>query len=313
MGAGSELAETVKRVPGVADVTSMRQIDLLDDNGVGFRIVGIDPLKYEEISGLSFHEGNASAYGQMVDGSTVIVNGRYASQFGTQVGDVITLSGDHGQMQVKVAAIGLDYLNVKLPTIYMDQTSLTREYGVRNDVFVLVNAEPGADIGQLEEDLQTVARSFPGFGIISRDELHASQERVARSGTIGMSIVLSLLAAPSLLGLANALGINVIERTREIGMLRAIGARRSQVKRMIVAESLLLSLMGIALGVISGILLSYVMTAVLEFAGMHIPYSFPGAGVITAIAAGLICGILAALVPARRASDLEIVSALAYE
>ena len=123
-----------------------------------------------------------------------------------------------------------------------------------------------------------------------------------------MSVVLSLLAAPSLLGLANALSINVIERTREIGMLRAIGARRGQVKRMIVAESLLLSLMGIALGIVSGIMLSFVMTGVLEFAGLHIPYSFPGAGVLTAIAAGLICGILAALIPARRASDLEIVS-----
>jgi putative ABC transport system permease protein len=128
-----------------------------------------------------------------------------------------------------------------------------------------------------------------------------------------MNIVLSLLATPALLGLANALGINVIERTREIGMLRAVGAKRRQIRRMVIAESLLLCLMGIALGVISGILLSYVMTGVLEFAGMHIPYDFPGVGVLTAIAAGLICGILAALIPARRASDLEIVAALAYE
>ena len=128
-----------------------------------------------------------------------------------------------------------------------------------------------------------------------------------------MNIVLTLLAAPSLLGLANALGINVIERTREIGMLRAIGARRRQVQRMIIAESLLLCLMGIALGIVSGILLSFVMTGVLEFAGMHIPYDFPAVGVLTAIAAGLICGILAALIPARRASDLQIISALAYE
>ena len=128
-----------------------------------------------------------------------------------------------------------------------------------------------------------------------------------------MNIMLSLLAAPALLGLANALGINVIERTREIGMLRAIGAKRRQIRRMIVAESLLLSLMGIALGVISGIMLSFVMTGVLEFAGLNIPYDFPGVGVLTAIAAGLICGILAALIPARRASDLQIVAALAYE
>jgi len=71
--------------------------------------------------------------------------------------------------------------------------------------------------------------------------------------------------------------------------------------------------MGVALGVIAGIMLSFVMTGVLEFAGMRIPYNFPAAGVLTAIAAGLIFGILAALIPARRAADLEIVAALAYE
>jgi putative ABC transport system permease protein len=109
------------------------------------------------------------------------------------------------------------------------------------------------------------------------------------------------------------MGINVIERTREIGMLRAVGAKRRQIRRMIVAESLLLSLMGIALGIVSGIMLSFVMTGVLEFFGLRIPYDFPGVGVLTAIAAGLICGILAALIPARRASDLQIVAALAYE
>ena len=105
----------------------------------------------------------------------------------------------------------------------------------------------------------------------------------------------------------------IFERIREIGMMRAVGAKRRQIRRMIFAESLLLCLMGISLGVISGIMLSFVMTGVLEFAGMHIPYDFPTAGVIVAIAAGLICGILAALIPARRASDLQIVSALAYE
>ncbi len=97
------------------------------------------------------------------------------------------------------------------------------------------------------------------------EQLHTSQEQVARGGTIGMNIVLALLAAPALLGLANALGINVLERTREIGMMRAVGAKRKQVRRMVVAESLLLCLMGIALGILSGIMLSFVMTGVLEF------------------------------------------------
>ncbi len=313
VGANPELAETVKRIPGVAELTTLRQIDVTNADGAGIRLVGIDPLNYARISGLSFVDGDETAFSGMQAGNSVIVNGRFASQFGMHIGDMLTLDGDHGPVEVQVAAIGLDYINLKLPTVYMEQTALTREYGVRNDVFLLVNHEPGADLKQLEEDLQAATLAYPGFGILSRQNLRASQEQLARNGTIGMNIMLSLLAAPALIGLANALGINVIERTREIGMLRAVGAKRRQIRRMVIAESLLLCLMGIALGVISGIMLSYVMTGVLEFAGMHIPYNFPGMGVLTAIAAGLICGILAALIPARRASDLQIVAALAYE
>jgi putative ABC transport system permease protein len=313
IGAGPDLAETVKRIPGIKELTTMRQLDVLNADGIGIRLIGIDPLNYERIAGLSFIEGNDSAFAQLQNGGAVIINGRYASQFGTKVGDTITVEGDHGPVDVQVAAIGLDYLNMKLPTVYIDQTSLTREYGVRNDVFLLINREPDADIEQVEEDLLAVTQKYPGFGVISREELWNSQKQITDSATVGLNIFLAVLAAPALLGLANAMSINVIERTREIGMMRAVGAKRRQIRRMVVAESLLLSLMGIALGVISGIMLSFVMTGVLEFAGMVIPYSFPSAGVLTAIAAGLICGILAALIPARRASDLQIVAALAYE
>jgi putative ABC transport system permease protein len=313
VGAGPDLAETVKRIRGVEEITTMRQIDTLDGEGNGIRLIGIDPLKYGRIAGLFFVEGDKSAYEPMQNGTAVIINGRYSTMFGVEIGDEITLEGDHGPVNVTVAAIGLDYINMKLPTVYIEQTALTREYGVRNDVFLLVNNEPGADLEQLEEDLQDATRAYPGFGIISREQLRLSQEQLTQGATIGLNIVLSLLAAPALLGLANALSINVIERTREIGMMRAVGAKRRQIRRMIVAESLLLCLMGIALGILSGIMLSFVMTGVLEFVGLRIPYDFPAAGVLTAIAAGLISGVLAALIPARRASDLEIVAALAYE
>ncbi|MFC1878281.1 FtsX-like permease family protein [Chloroflexota bacterium] len=313
VGAGPDLAETVKRIRGVEELTTMRQTDTLDADGIGIRLIGLDPLKYARIAGLYLVEGDESAYERMQNGAAVIINGRFATQFGIGIGDMVNLEGDHGPVSVEVAAIGLDYINMKLPTVYMEQTALTREYGVRNDVFLLINTEPGADIEQLEEDLQATTRAYPGFGIISREKLRASQEQLTDGATVGLNIVLALLAAPALLGLANALGINVIERTREIGMMRAVGAKRRQIRRMIVAESLLLCLMGIALGIVSGIMLSLFMTGALEFFGLRIPYSFPSAGVLTAIAAGLISGILAALIPARRASDLEIVAALAYE
>jgi len=106
----------------------------------------------------------------------------------------------------------------------------------------------------------------------------------------------------------------VIERTREIGMLRAIGAARGQVRRMIVAEALLLAAIGTAFGLLGGLYLSYLMVAGLGASGVfRMNYSFPLASVLAAIAAGLLFGVLAALFPARQAAQMEIIKALRYE
>jgi putative ABC transport system permease protein len=116
-----------------------------------------------------------------------------------------------------------------------------------------------------------------------------------------------------LLALANTLGINVLERTREIGMMRAVGATRSQVRRMIVAESVLLSAMGIGFGILAGVWMGYLLAGAMSFTSLPLAYFFPYAGILIAIAVGLLLGVLAALIPARHATRLDIVSALAYE
>jgi putative ABC transport system permease protein len=123
-----------------------------------------------------------------------------------------------------------------------------------------------------------------------------------------------VLAFPSLIAILNTLAIGVIERRREIGMLRAIGATRRQVGKTIVAEALLLAALGTAFGILAGLYLSYVFVEGLNAAGyMKMAYTFPLAGVLAAIAAGLIFGVLAALFPARQASRMEIIRALRYE
>ena len=97
-------------------------------------------------------------------------------------------------------------------------------------------------------------------------------------------------------------------------MLRAIGAARGQIRRMIIAEALLLAAIGTALGLLSGLYLSYVLVQGLSASGIFkMDYSFPLTGVIAATAAGLIFGILAALIPARQAAHMEIIQALRYE
>jgi putative ABC transport system permease protein len=105
----------------------------------------------------------------------------------------------------------------------------------------------------------------------------------------------------------------VLERTREIGVLRAIGADRGQIVRMIIGESLLLAALGIAGGLIAGVGLGYAIVGSLSLAGLPFGYAFPLDGMLLTIGVGVAFALLAALLPARRAARLDIVAALRYE
>jgi putative ABC transport system permease protein len=113
--------------------------------------------------------------------------------------------------------------------------------------------------------------------------------------------------------LINTLAINVIERTREIGMIRAVGGTRAQVRRMILAESLLLSAAGTGFGILAGLWLGYAIVSAISMMGINMPYTFSAAGVLAAIGVGLIFGVLASTIPARQAARLDIIAALHYE
>ena len=121
-----------------------------------------------------------------------------------------------------------------------------------------------------------------------------------------------ILAMPSLIAMLNTLTIGVIERTREIGMLRAVGATRRQIRALVVAEALLLAAIGTAFGIFGGLYLGYVFVTAIKIM-FPIGYYFPQSGLLAATAIGLLFGALAALIPARQAAHMNVVEALRYE
>jgi putative ABC transport system permease protein len=182
------------------------------------------------------------------------------------------------------------------------------------DIFYQVDLAPGADPAAVEQRLGRVVEDYPQFRLVAGREYTAEFRRQYDAIYAGFYVLLGVLAFPSLIAILNTLAIGVIERTREIGMLRAIGATRGQVWKTIVAEALLLASLGTAFGILAGLYLSYVFVQGLSASGIFkVAYTFPLAGVLAAIAAGLIFGVLAALVPARQASSMEIIKALRYE
>lgn len=313
LGADPALAESIAAVEGVERVTTIRRGPITHDTYGTMNILGIDPVGYPTVTGLYFTAGDESAFDQLNEGRTAIVNSFLAQGEKLGPGDTITLTTMHGPEDYTIVAAAADYLNVKQLAVYISQDNLAADFNLQNDVVVMADIVPGADELAVETAMLPLVQPYSQFSLHSFESLKASQMESMESAKVIYSFLMAILAIPSLLALINTLTISVLERTREIGVLRAIGSIRRQVRRMIMAESLLLAALGIAIGILVGIWMSWVFVNALSFIGLPVPYFFPYMGIWVAIAVGLIFGVIAALAPARRATRLNIIEALAYE
>ena len=164
----------------------------------------------------------------------------------------------------------------------------------------------------MDVSIRKLAEEYPTFKVVSGSEYYGSLKSQMDAAFSGLYIIFLLLAVPSLIAMLNTLTISVIERTREIGMIRAAGATRKQVRTMVIAEALLLAAIGTAFGILGGLYLGYVIVVAME--GIFpLGYTFPLSGILTAIAIGLLFGVFAAFIPARQAAGMNVVEALRYE
>ncbi len=322
VGATTILADKIRSVPGVGTVSTLRyarsEFPTNAARGTGaveLSVLGIDPPTFREVSGMDFTEGDPEqAYAALLAGRSIIVNGILAVQAGLKAGDTVTLATPQGQLDYNVVAVGGDVLNMKINTAYISQAMMREDFNKVEDIFVQINLAQGADVAAVESRLKTIVEDYPQFRFVSTRAYLSEFATQFDAMFAGVYVLLALLSVPSLIAILNTLAIGVIERTREIGMLRAIGAARGQVRRMIVVEALLLAAIGTAFGLLGGLYLSYLLVAGLTASGVfRMDYSFPLASVLAAIAAGLLFGVLAALFPARQAAHMEIIKALRYE
>jgi putative ABC transport system permease protein len=159
--------------------------------------------------------------------------------------------------------------------------------------------------------LELPLRSFADAKVQTRDEFKHNFERPINQLINLLYVLLGLSVIVSLFGIVNTLVLTVFERTRELGMLRAVGMTRRQVRRMIRHESIMTALIGAVLGIVVGILLSVLVTSALSSEG--IVFAVPAKQLVYFVIASILVGILAAILPARRAARLNVLEALQYE
>ena len=176
------------------------------------------------------------------------------------------------------------------------------------NLFVFVTMEGGVTSENTAALEQSLA-DFPNAKLQDRDEFKDNQFSGISQVLNILYVLLALSVIVAVFGIINTLVLSVFERTREIGMLRAVGTTRWQVRTMITLESIVTSLMGAAIGITLGVVLAALLIARVDFLILAWPI---GSLLVFAIAA-IIVGVIAAVIPARRAAKLNVLEALQYE
>lgn len=311
VGANEGLADDLRAIEGVNLVSSMRFAPTLVQ-GQTAQAMGIDPLTFPQVSGLDFSSGEeANVYRQLSEGRAVIVNNLLASTLGIAVGEAVELSTPTGRQMYTVVAVATDYLSAKVPTVTLSQANLSADFDQHEDMVLLLDlVEPRRE--GVEAALAETLGAYPQFTLVNGQAYVEQNLQLFQAAFAGLTAMVVFLAIPSLIAMVNTLVIGVIERTREIGTLRAIGATRKQVRTVLVAEALILAGIGTAFGLLTGLYLGYMAVQAI-FEVLPLDYTFPIAGTVLAVAAGILFGVIAALIPASQAARLQIVESLRWE
>jgi len=233
-----------------------------------------------------------------------------AETLGVAVGDTVTITfARTGTQQLPVVAIW-DGQGIQASVLMSIETFETN-FSEQLDAQVLIALQDGISIESGRAAVESITDAFPNVQIQDQADFKAQTESQINLilSLIFVMLLLSVLIA--LLGITNTLSLSIIERTREIGLLRAVGMSRKQVRRMIRWESVIISVFGAVLGICLGILFGWAVVRALSEQGLL--FVLPGGQLIGALFAAGVAGVVAAVLPAWRASRLNVLNAISYE
>jgi putative ABC transport system permease protein len=181
--------------------------------------------------------------------------------------------------------------------------------------FTDVRVKPGIALAEAKAQIAEALRGSTTYFLYEIADLKGVARNAIDASLALANVQVVIALVVGFLGIVNTLLISVLQRTREIGLLRAVGARRAQIRRIVGIEAILIALVGGALGVGIGCLGAALPLRMftLRLAGFWVPFEMPWPTIALALAVSLALGILASLLPARRAAAASLVAAIAYE
>lgn len=310
------LRERIAALPEAGTVTPLRSVYMLHlpVSGQPGLLEAVDPKAWPRVD-RSEYEGasTAKAMAGLAAGGAVVGKG-FSDDTGIKVGDTVPLKGAAGARRVPVVAT-IDTFEASGNTMTVSLATMKQIYGITTDSVLAVTAAAPRDRRLLGTKIhRLLAERFPGYEAVSNTKFKQHYEDQINQQFAFFNAIIGIAVIVGLLGIVNTLSMSVIERTREIGVLRALGGSRWRVRRTMLDESLLISLGGCIAGILAGLLVGIVWiysvrASTLVGLNLHVPVSM----LVMTTVLGVVIGTLAAILPARRAAHLDPLQALTYE
>src|SRR3954464_1880493 len=308
-GLSPEVAPRVAALPEVAAVSATRFGHWLD-RGMTSALTVVDPATLPEVADVRMTTGSLTA----LDEAGIVLADNVAAERGLTVGDTLTMTFPRdGEQQLRVVGLMADDSARALSTSYvLSLGTYAQHYSENVDAAVYVALADGVDQAKARTALKAAVADFPNAEIL--DQAEAAAGRAAAIGQVlGLiTVLLGFAVLIALLGITNTLALSIVERTREIGLLRAVGMTRAQLRSMIRAEAVLIAAVAVLAGVVLGLGLATATLAGLA-SGTPLVIQIPVVQLLAVIAAAVPAGLLAGLLPARRAARLDVLAAIASQ
>jgi putative ABC transport system permease protein len=307
-------ARAARKVPGVELVATIRgaQAELIEAGAPGGTVQVNAPTRdIGRALNIEWKQGGPSALRRLAPGEA-IVSDDFASSHDLKLGDSFQLlTQTRARPRLRLVGEFESKLGV-LGSVLVTQGVMARDFAQTQDLFDFVQVAEGADEAKVQALLTKGSEVlFPVTEVLNQGELKEEREKQINGLVQLVYALLAFAILISVFGIANTLALSIHERTRELGMLRAIGMSRRQVRTMVRYEAVITALIGAILGMAIGIVFAALIAQPLKDEGFTLSYPIGTLALLLVVAA--LIGVLAAILPARRASRLDVLQALQYE
>jgi putative ABC transport system permease protein len=310
----------IASVDGVEAIAPIRYIDVKwlqpDGKDEDISYMAVDPKSYTQVTSFVFSDSEIdqqAALTQLSNGQTVFISSVIAEKYGLSAGETLQLKTRGGIQTFDIAAVVVDYFNqgMVVQGSWRDMEQFFRE---REASTYLIRVDGSNDPNMVKEKIDKLYGKRYRLTIQSNQAIKDSINTLMTQAFSMFDILAMIAITVASLGVVNTLTMNVMERTREIGMLRSIGMTRSQIIRLLLAEAGLMGFIGGILGMLLGLLLAYIFPEGMKaMSGYSITFTIPVRGILIAEFLAVFISQIAALPPAFKAAKTPILEAIHFE